>query len=604
MQAVILAAGMGKRLKELTAHNTKCMITVNGVTLIERMLSQIEKFGFSRIIIVEGYEGQKLKDFIATLGIKTPIKFINNPIYDKTNNIYSLSLAANELISDHSVLFESDLIFEDSVIETLLADKRENLALVDKYENWMDGTCLVLGSDDSIKDFVPGREFAFKDKDKYYKTVNIYKFSKEFCQNEYLPFLDAYRKALGDNEYYEQVLKVITLLDNASIKAKRLNGQSWYEIDDKQDLDIASSIFSKDTKAHLMQIRYGGYWRYPRLLDFSYLVNPYFPPQRFMDEIKANFENLLINYPSGEHINALLASKNFDIKEQNIVLGNGASELIKSVLSYLKGEKLGVIKPTFEEYPNRADEILEFLPKNPDFSYSADELIAFFDDKKISALVLINPDNPSGNYLKKQEVLKLVKWSKDKQIRLIYDESFADFSDEVDNSLIKQDLIEQNPHIIIIKSISKSYGVPGARLGIAVSGDGELMSFLKHDIAIWNINSFGEFYMQIAEKYKSDYEKALVLFRAERERFFVALNSVKNIQVFSSQANYFMCEIFNFSSKELTDILLEKHNILIKDLSAKFKNSFNGKRQFVRIAIKNTSDNDKLINAIKCELEK
>ena len=600
MQAIILAAGMGKRLKELTAHNTKCMIKVGGVTLIERMLRQIEKFGFSRIVIVEGYEGKKLKDFIATLGIKTPIKYINNPIYNKTNNIYSLSLAASELVSDDSVLFESDLIFEDSVIETLLADPEPNLALVDKYENWMDGTCLILGQNDEIKDFVPSSEFCFANKDKYYKTVNIYKFSKEFCQNEYLPFLTAYRKALGDNEYYEQVLKVIIMLDNASIKAKRLDTQSWYEIDDKQDLDIASSIFSKDKKAHLMQIRYGGYWRYPKLLDFSYLVNPYFPPQRLIDEIKANFENLLINYPSGEHINALLASKNFDIKEQNIVVGNGASELIKSVLSYLKDKKLGVIKPSFDEYANRALAILEFHPHTSDFSYSASDIISFFDNKKISALVLINPDNPSGNYLKKQEVLKLVKWSKDKQIRLIYDESFADFSDEVDNSLIKQDLIEQNPHIIIIKSISKSYGIAGARLGIAVSSDDELMRFLKADIAIWNINSFAEFYMQIAEKYKSDYKKALSLFRTERERFFSALNKIKNIKVFSSQANYFMCELFGISSKELTDILIEKHNILIKDLSAKF----NGNRHFIRIAIKNTRDNDKVLNALICELEK
>nr|WP_321309307.1 NTP transferase domain-containing protein [uncultured Campylobacter sp.] len=382
MQAIILAAGMGKRLKELTAHNTKCMIKVGGVTLIERMLRQIEKFGFSRIVIVEGYEGKKLKDFIATLGIKTPIKYINNPIYNKTNNIYSLSLATSELVSDDSVLFESDLIFEDSVIETLLADPEPNLALVDKYENWMDGTCLILGQNDEIKDFVPSSEFCFANKDKYYKTVNIYKFSKEFCQNEYLPFLTAYRKALGDNEYYEQVLKVIIMLDNANIKAKRLDTQSWYEIDDKQDLDIASSIFSKDKKAHLVQMRYGGYWRYPKLLDFSYLVNPYFPPQRLIDEIKANFENLLINYPSGEHINALLASKNFDIKEQNIVVGNGASELIKSVLSYLKGKKLGVIKPSFEEYANRALGILEFHPHTSDFSYNASDIISFFNNKK------------------------------------------------------------------------------------------------------------------------------------------------------------------------------------------------------------------------------
>lgn len=603
MQAIILAAGMGKRLKELTAHNTKCMIKVGGVTLIERMLRQIEKFCFSRIVIVEGYEGQKLKEFISTLGIKTPIKYINNPIYDKTNNIYSLSLASTELASDDSVLFESDLIFEDSVIETLLADPRANLALVDKYENWMDGTCLVLGGDDSIKDFVPGREFCFEDSAKYYKTVNIYKFSKEFCQKEYLPFLEAYRKALGDNEYYEQVLKVITTLDNASIKAKRLNNEKWYEIDDKQDLDIASSIFSEDKKAHLMQIRYGGYWRYPKMLDFAYLVNPYFPPQRLMDEIKANFENLLTSYPSGEHINALLASKNFDIKEQNIVVGNGASELIKSVLSYLKGTRLGVIKPSFDEYANRSDKIAQFRPKNADFSYSADELMSFFDDKDIKALVLINPDNPSGNYLQKSEILRLLAWSRAKKITLIYDESFVDFSDEVGASLISQELVEQNPQLIIIKSISKSYGIPGARLGVAVSGDDELMRFLKHDIAIWNINSFGEFYMQIAEKYKSEYINALRLFRAERERFFVALNSVKNIQVFSSQANYFMCELFGVSSKDLTDILLEKYDILIKDLSAKFESKLDN-RQFIRIAIKNERDNDRLISALKSELEK
>ena len=111
MQAIILAAGMGKRLKELTSDNTKCMVKVNGVTLIERMLRQIERQKVSRIVIVTGYEGQKLKDYIGTLDIKTPIKFIDNPIYDKTNNIYSLALASNELCEEDTLLFESDRCF-------------------------------------------------------------------------------------------------------------------------------------------------------------------------------------------------------------------------------------------------------------------------------------------------------------------------------------------------------------------------------------------------------------------------------------------------------------------------------------------------------------
>ena len=135
MQAVILAAGMGKRLKELTQDNTKCMIKVNGATLIERLLSQLESYKLKRIVIVVGYKGDKLIEFINSLNIKTKIQFIDNPIYDKTNNIYSLSLAKECLCEDDTLLFESDIIVEDSVIKDLVDDPRETLALVDKYES-------------------------------------------------------------------------------------------------------------------------------------------------------------------------------------------------------------------------------------------------------------------------------------------------------------------------------------------------------------------------------------------------------------------------------------------------------------------------------------
>ena len=190
MQAIILAAGMGKRLKELTQDNTKCMIKVNGVTLIDRMLHQIEKQHLSRIIIVVGYEGQKLIDYIETLDIRTPIVFINNPIFDKTNNIYSLGLAKDWLMKDDTLLFESDIIFEDAVLDALISDPRETLAVVDKYESWMDGSCVKLSPDDDIEAFIPGKKFKFDEIKDYYKTVNIYKFSKHFSESLYVPFLD------------------------------------------------------------------------------------------------------------------------------------------------------------------------------------------------------------------------------------------------------------------------------------------------------------------------------------------------------------------------------------------------------------------------------
>lgn len=432
MQAIILAAGMGKRLKELTQNNTKCMVKVNGVSLIDRLLHQLEKQHLSRIVIVVGYEGQKLIDYIATLGIKTPISYVDNAVYDKTNNIYSLALAKNYLMEEDTLLFESDVIIEDSAIDELVKDPRDTLAMVDKYESWMDGTCVKLDEYDNIVAFVPGKSFDFKEKEEYYKTVNIYKFSKHFSQDIYVPFLEAYCSALGENEYYEQVLRVITMLDTPGIKGMRLSGQKWYEIDDEQDLDIATTLFAPDdeTRINLMHKRYGGFWRYPGLLDFCYLVNPYYPPKKLKDELRASFDTLLTEYPSGMGVNSLLAAKNFGVHKDNIIVGNGAAELIKSLMESFSG-KTGVIRPTFEEYPNRysvEDEVV-FTPSNDNYTYSVEELIEFYTCNKVDNIIIINPDNPSGNYLKKEEIIRLIKWTDGQGIKLVVDESFADFSD-------------------------------------------------------------------------------------------------------------------------------------------------------------------------------
>lgn len=604
MQAIILAAGMGKRLKELTQDNTKCMIKVNNVTLIDRMLHQLERNHLSRIVIVVGYEGQKLMDYIGTLDIQTPIVYVSNPIYDRTNNIYSLYLAREYLCKEDTLLLESDLIFEDSVIETLLNDPRDTLALVDKYESWMDGTCVKLAADETIEAFVPGKKFKFDEIDEYYKTVNIYKFSKHFSETHYVPFLEAYSKALGNNEYYEQVLRVITMLDDPEICAKRLTGQRWYEIDDIQDLDIAESMFAsdEDKRVELLQKRYGGYWRYPKLLDFCYLVNPYFPPQKLVAEIKASFSKLLTQYPSGMRVNALLAAKDFDVHEENILVGNGAAELIKLLMSRLTG-RVGMIRPTFEEYPQRyhEQESVFFYPDNADYTYTTQDLIAYFSQKDIDALVLINPDNPSGNYIPKAGLLELIHWTKERKIKLILDESFSDFADELENSMIDQSILEANELLYVIKSISKSYGVPGLRLGVLASGDKNMIAWLKKDVSIWNINSFAEFYMQIVEKYKKDYTRALECFREERSRFARELSSVKGLRVIPSQANYLMVEITNgMSAAELTRRLILSHSILIKNLYSKMNH--NG-RQYIRLAVKTPEENDALVAALKDELQ-
>ena len=601
MQAIILAAGMGRRLGEYTKDNTKCMVPVNGVRLIDRVLNQLSELDLKRVVIVVGYKGKELVDYIGNrYDDKVKIEFVSNPIYDKTNNIYSLWKVEKQLQEDDTLLLESDLIYDDKLLHMIVENPYPNLALVAKYETWMDGTMVRIDSDNNIVNFVPKKAFKYSEVNSYYKTVNIYKFSKDFSEKTYVPFLNAYCKVMGNNEYYEQVLRVITLLDKSTMKALPIGNERWYEIDDVQDLDIAETLFLPDNeRLQRYSKRYGGYWRYPKMKDFCYLVNPFFPTQRMKDELRANFDVLLTEYPSGMSVNSLLAGKYFGINQKKIVVGNGAAELIKSLMEQTSG-KVGVTYPTFEEYPNRLSKevVVPFVPENDDFSYGIAELKAFFADKDVKTILLVNPDNPSGNFVARENVLDFADWCEVKGVTLIVDESFVDFSKGFENNtLLTDEILDSHKNLIVMKSISKSYGVPGLRLGVMASGNTALIDAMKKDVAIWNINSFAEFYMQIYNKYDSFYKDACRKFQEERNRFYKALSEISFLRVVPSQANYFLCEVKGkYTSKELTETLLAKCNILIKDCGS--KNAMKG-RNYVRISVRDSADNDYLVKALK-----
>ena len=611
MQAIILAAGMGRRLGELTKENTKCMVPVNGIRLIDRLLGQLSKLELNRVIIVVGYKGKELKEYIQSTYLTSPsslhIEFAENPIYDKTNNIYSLSMVKEQLQEDDTLLIESDLIFSDRLFPMILENPYPNLALVAKYESWMDGTMVRLDADNNIVNFVPKQAFDYSDVDAYYKTVNIYKFSRDFLKNSYVPFLEAYTKAVGNNEYYENVLRILSLLNTHSMKAQPIGQEKWYEIDDKQDLDIAEALFADDKDVLRKYYgRYGGYWRFPQMLDFCYLVNPYFPSKRMKDELRSNFDTLLTEYPSGMKVNTLIASKSFGVSEPYIVPGNGAAELIKVLMEDTKGSGTsvsltGFIRPTFEEYPNRYDKDCQvtFVPENEDYRYTADDLMNFFADKEICQLMLINPDNPSGNYIPKSDVLRLAQWCEERDIRLVVDESFVDFSvDYATNSLLSDDILEAYPHMAVMKSISKSFGVPGLRLGILASADKDLIAKMKKEVSIWNLNSFAEFFMQIYNKHEKDYLKACEKFVVERADFEQQLRTVPFLRVMPTQANYFLCEVLPpYTATEIVIYMLRQHNILTRDCSK--KPGLDPNKQYMRIAVRNHEDNTRLVEGLR-----
>ena len=600
MQAIILAAGMGKRLGEYTQGNTKCMVKVNGTTMIDRVMNQLSKQPLQKVIIVIGYKGQELKEYLGTEYNGMPIEYIENPIYYKTNNIFSLSLAKHKMQEDDTILLESDLIFDDSMLSMIVEHPEPNLALVAKYETWMDGTMVRIDEDNNIVNFIPKAAFRYQDVDKYYKTVNIYKFSKDFSKTKYVPFLDAYSKAVGNNEYYENVLRIISFLNSKELKALPITNEKWYEIDDKQDLDIAEALFAEeDDILRKYYGRFGGYWRFPKMLDFCYLVNPYFSRSKIIDEMQANFRTLISEYPSGMKVNTLLASKCWGVKEDYIVPGNGAAELIKALMEILPGT-LGVTRPTFEEYPNRREKesLVTFVPQNNEYRYTAQDLMDFFGEHHADNILLINPDNPSGNFIPMDEICVLADWCEKKNIRLIVDESFVDFSiGWENNTLLHNNILETYPHMLVMKSISKSYGVPGIRLGILCSADIEIISKIKKMVSIWNINSFCEFFMQIYTKYEKDYKLACDKFIKEREDFETKLRQISFLRVIPSQANYFLVEVLPpYTANGLVLKMLKEFNILMRDCSG--KGGFDNK-QYMRIAVRDHKDNTRLIESLK-----
>jgi histidinol-phosphate/aromatic aminotransferase/cobyric acid decarboxylase-like protein/choline kinase len=594
MQVVIPAAGMGSRLGTHTEDKTKCMVEVNGVTLIERSLDILINKNINRIVLIVGYQKDSLISLLGDNYKGVPIKYVHNDIYDTTNNIYSIFLAKDELVKDDTILLESDLIFDEKLIDLIIDNDFPNLALVDKYQRWMDGTVVKIDNNFDITHFISGKNFDFSDAVNYFKTINIYKFSKSFLVEKYVPFLTAYSKALGDNEYYEQVLKVITLLETKDLKALPLNGEKWYEIDDAQDLDNAQVIFSDSSKRlKLLEKRFGGYWRYEGISDFCYLVNPYFPTKKFINEMIFSFETLIREYPSGAEVQSLLAAQLFNCKREQIVVGNGAAELIDA-LSRSISTKLGMFIPTFEEYTRRFSDVAIKVIDNENFEYNINDVIEFCSDKE--GFILINPDNPSGNYISFKNVLILISWFESNNKLLIIDESFIDFSEEGESSsLLHSNILEKSKNLIVIKSISKSYGVPGVRLGVLASSNIDLINIIKKDISVWNINSYGEYFLQIIGKYKKEYSLSCKKIAKERRLFIEQLVKVKYLRPINSQANYVLCEVFDISSEFLVDTLAYKYNLLIKNCSK--KQGFNNKN-YVRIAVKDSFENQKMLDAL------
>ena len=461
----------------------------------------------------------------------------------------------------------------------------------------MDGTVIKVDQDNNITEFIEKKDFNFNNINDYYKTVNVYKFSKEFLSKEFVPFLEAYINAYGENEYYELVLKIIAHISRSNLKALDVSDLKWYEIDDAQDYDITSCMFSIGKEKLInFQKRYGGYWRFDGLLDYCYLVNPYYPSNNLLNKMNFEFRELLTQYPSGQKIECINASRLFlDTNEDYLCVGNGAAELINTLGEELSGT-MSVTSTVFHEYERcfKKCRINKIDVEKYNYKYDVNVLLNELDKNDI--LCIVNPDNPTGSFIKLNDINVILEKAKSLNKTVIFDESFIDFSNEHDRySLITNEYLDKYPNLIVVKSISKSYGIPGIRLGVLASSNIELINKIKSDLPVWNINSYAEYWLQIANLYKKEYINACNKIDVVRQKFVNELRTISNIEVYDSEANFIMCNLYDYDSTQLAIDLLE-NNIFIKDL--KTKDAFKGKN-FIRLAVRTEEENDQLVKLMK-----
>ena len=237
--AVLLAAGMGSRLFPLTQNAPKCLTIVNGMSILERLISNLNHHGFKRLVVVTGYLENHIKEFLGTQIGDIKVDYVFSPLYETTNNIYSLWMA-RKIIDEPFLLFESDLVFDGSLLDDMVFPDRIAVA---KMQSWMNGTSVTINKYQEVKAFWADNADSLGDIK--YKTVNIYGISR----SSWHEIVKRLGKRISDgkvNDYYETIFAEMIADGSLSLDSVSFDSKPWYEIDTIEDLAEAEKLFLAD----------------------------------------------------------------------------------------------------------------------------------------------------------------------------------------------------------------------------------------------------------------------------------------------------------------------------------------------------------------------
>jgi histidinol-phosphate/aromatic aminotransferase/cobyric acid decarboxylase-like protein/choline kinase len=589
MRAIILAAGLGRRMMPLTEHVHKTLLTIGDQPIIDRLIRGLRENGIVRVTIVTGYRAEELESYVMAHFPELEFSFVRNELYESTNNIHSLALAFEQLdFAEDIVLLESDLIYEPAVLRRLIDSKHDNVAIVDRYRIGLDGTVVAISESNVITHVIPaslqGPSFDFSDK---YKTLNIYKFSAEFCRTTFSRLLSYYSRIIDNNCYYELILGILIYMQQAQIHAETLSGEIWAEVDDPNDLRNAEFVFAPQHRRSQLESSWGGYWNTP-ILDFAFIRNMHFPPDSMVSQLTSNFSNLITNYCSTQSLLNEKLANYLRCKPENVHFLNGASQFFPILRRYFEGRRVLLPNPTFGEYHRAFPDAATY---RDDGRFSPVEILRRAGDSDL--IVVVTPNNPTGTTADNGELRDLIRSAGDKTV--LVDESFIDFSDQP--SLIPWLEQEDQANVIVLKSLSKVLGVPGLRIGFVHTTDPIWAKRVESEIPVWNVNSVAEHFIELLLKYPAQLPSSFKQTRLDREALSQELSRLDVVEEVIPSGGNFLLTKLRLSEQEagrLADALLIDHGIYVRSISSKFADG----GTYWRVAVRTRSDNSQFCDAL------
>jgi histidinol-phosphate/aromatic aminotransferase/cobyric acid decarboxylase-like protein/choline kinase len=586
VKAIILSAGLGMRLMPLTREIPKCLLEINGKTILENCLDNLHFCGIKEIVIVVGHLKELIMAKIGNTYKDMSIKYIFAKEYETTNNIVSLWYAREELNED-LFLIESDIMFKSKLLPEVKSTYfGRSIAVIGNYLPEMTGSTLKISYVPESKSeiILKWDQINHQNNTIVYKTVNIYYLNKAFLKI-LKSLLQAHIDAGLTQEYYEAVFAEI--IKNPKFpQLHHFYTDDWAEVDNIEDFKKAQYKFS-DNKYKILSEMYG---QWPSTVtDHCHLYNVNFPPKEMMDYFKTNIKRLIGTYPSGQREIAYYLSEWLGINPDYLVVGNGASELIKIIGR--ESEGICVSTPSFNEFEECSQQINK-VPLDPEtWKFDKNKFLYNLNNKYCEYNgVIVTPNNPTSLAVPVEDIYYVLK---NTYRQVIVDESFIDFSDN--SSMLEK--LDEYPNLIVLKSLGKILGVCGVRLGFLASKNKEFIQGIRRHLPIWNINNFAETIVRQISRYEKQFKLSCKETKIHRDDLYKHLSCDKNLQVWKPDGNFILCKILsNKDGIEVCREMLEKYNILIKHCANKTMDEGN---KYIRIGCRTAQENTNLSKYLK-----